>query len=81
VTLRKNLQALAPGLTPLAVLDKFAAIEMVDVHFPTTDHRELIFRRYTRPEPDQAMLLQQLKLELPPQAPPQITSARQLIMP
>jgi hypothetical protein len=81
VTLRKKLQALAPGLTPRAVLEKFAAMEMVDVHFPTTDGRELIFRRYTKPERDQAMLLQQLKLELPPQAPPQITAAKKLILP
>jgi transposase len=81
VTLRKKLQALAPGLTPRAILDKFATIEMVDVRFPTTDGRQVIFRRYTKPEPDQAMLLKQLNLELPPQAPPQITSARKLIMP
>jgi hypothetical protein len=81
VTLRKRLQALAPGLTPRSVLDKFMMIEMVDVRFPTTDGRELIFRRYTRPEKDQALLLQQLKLELPPQAPPQITSSKKLILP
>lgn len=81
VTLRKKLQALAPGLTPRAVLEKFAVMEMVDVHFPTTDGRQLIFRRYTKPEKDQALLLQQLKLELPPQAPPQITAAKKLILP
>jgi len=81
VTLRKKLQALASGLTPRAVLEKFAAMEMVDVHFPTTDDRKLIFRRYTKPERDQAILLQQLKLELPPQAPPQITAAKKLILP
>jgi hypothetical protein len=81
VTLRKKLQALAAGLTSRAVLEKFAAMEMVDVRFPTTDGRQLVFRRYTRPEPDQAMLLQQLKLELPPQAPPQITSTGKLLLP
>jgi transposase len=81
VTLRKKLQALASGLTPRAVLEKFATMEMVDVHFPTTDGRKLIFRRYTKPEKDQAILLQQLKLELPPQAPPQITAAKKLILP
>jgi transposase len=80
VTLRKKLQSLAAGLTPRAVLDKFASIQMVDVHFPTTDGRKLIFRRYTKPERDQALLLQQLKLELPPQAPPEITSAKKLIL-
>jgi transposase len=80
VTLRKKLQASAPGLTPRAALEKFVGIEMMDVHFPTTDGRRLIFGRYTKPEPDQAMLLQQLKLGLPPQPPPQITSARKVIM-
>lgn len=81
VTLRRKLQACAPGLTPRAVLDKFARIQMVDVHFPTTDGRQLIFRRYTKPEVDQALLLEQLKLELPPQAPPQITAAGKVLMP
>ena len=74
-------RALAPGLTPRAVLKKFARMQMLDVHFPTTDGRQLIFRRYTKPETDQAMLLDQLKLQLPPQAPPQITSAGTLLTP
>ena len=80
VTLRRKLHASAPGLTPRAVLEKFVGMEMVDVHFPTTDGRRLIFRRYTKPERDQAILLEQLKLELPPQAPPQITSNGKVIM-
>jgi hypothetical protein len=41
VTLRARLRPLAPGLSPRAVLDKFAAIQMLDVHFPTTDGRTL----------------------------------------
>lgn len=73
VTLRGHLRAVAPGLTPRAVLDKFAAMQMVDVHFPTTDGRELIFRRYTQPEKDQKMILAQLRWELPEQSPPRIT--------
>ena len=81
VTLRKRLRASAPGIPPRAVLEKFVEMEMVDIHFPTTDGRKLIFRRYTKPQADQAMLLQQLKLELPPQAPPQITSKKEVIMP
>jgi transposase len=39
VTLRARLRPLAPGLTPRAVLDKFASIQMLDVHFPTTAHQ------------------------------------------
>ncbi len=74
VTLKQRLRALAPGLTPRAVLEKFSAIQMVDVHLPTTDGRHLILPRYTQPEPDHKILLQQLKLELPTQPPPKISS-------
>ena len=64
VTLKQRLRSLAPGLTPRSVLDKMAAIQMVDVHLPTTDGRTVILSRYTEPELDQAILLQQLKIEL-----------------
>jgi len=78
VTLRARLKPLAGGLTPRAVLDKFAAIQMLDVHFPTTDSRTLILSRYTELNTDQKLLLGQLNLNLPPQAPPRITAAGQL---
>jgi len=29
------LHALAPGLTPRSVFEKFAAMQMIDVHLPT----------------------------------------------
>jgi hypothetical protein len=74
VTLKQHLRALAPGLTPRAVLEKFSTIQMVDVHLPTTDGRYLVLPRYTQPEPDHQILLQQLKLELPAQPPPKISS-------
>ncbi len=70
VTLKQRLRALAPGLTPRAVLEKFAAMQMLDVHFPTADGRTLIFTRYTQPEKDRQLLLHRLKLCLPPQPPP-----------
>jgi hypothetical protein len=73
VTLKQRLRALAPGLSPRSVLDKMAAIQMVDVHLPTTDGRAVILSRYTEPEPDQALLLQILKISLPGQPPPRIT--------
>jgi hypothetical protein len=79
VTLHARLKPLAPGLTPRAVLDKFAAIQMLDVHFPTTDGRTLILNRYTEPNADQQILLEQLHLTLPPQPPPKITATGQLI--
>jgi transposase len=75
VTLGARLRALAPGLSPRSVLEKFAAIQMLDVHVPTTDGRELILSRYTQPERDLELLLSKLKLELPPQPPPRITRA------
>src|SRR6267154_4971159 len=78
VTLRGHLRKLAGGLTPRAVLEKFAAIQMVDAHFPTTDGRELIFRRYTQPEKDQKILLAQLGWELPEQSPPRISAQGKL---
>jgi hypothetical protein len=74
VTLKQRLRALAPGLTPRAVLEKFSAIQMVDVHLPTTDGRHLILPRYTQPDRDQLLLLQRLKLTLPPQPPLRITT-------
>ncbi len=72
VTLKQRLQALAPGLTPRALLEKLATIQMLDVCFPTTDGRWLVMPRYTQPEPDQQILLHQLKLSLPPQPPPRL---------
>lgn len=79
VTLRARLRPLAPGLTPRAVLDKFATIQMLDVHFPTTDGRTLILSRYTHPEPDHKLLLEQLNLTLPAQPPPRISSRGKLL--
>lgn len=73
VTLKARLRQSATGLTPRAVLEKFAAVQMLDVHLPTTDGREVILTRYTQPEKDLQLLLDQLKLTLPDQPPPKIT--------
>jgi transposase len=72
VTLKNRLQVLAPGLTPKAVLEKLATIQMLDVWLPTTDGRWLVMPRFTQAEADQAILLHKLKLELPQQPPPRI---------
>lgn len=74
VTLKNRLRAHAPGLTPKAVLEKLAAIQMLDVWLPTTDGRWLILPRYTQPAPDEALLLHKLRLALPPQPAPRIRS-------
>ena len=79
VTLRSRLRQFAPGLTPRSILEKFGAMQMLDVHFPTTDGRELIFSRYTQPEKDHKMILAQLGWELPAQSPPRISQAGQLL--
>jgi transposase len=76
VTLKAKLRTLAGGTTPREVLDKFKAQQMVDVMLPTTDGRELTLSRYTQPEPEQRMLLEQLRLTLPGQPPPRITAAQ-----
>ena len=74
ITLTRRLRDLAPGLTARSVLDKFAALQMLDVHLPTTDGRTVVLTRYTQPETDLRLLLDRLKLQLPTQAPPKITS-------
>ena len=76
VTLRRRLRDLAPGLTPRSVLEKFGTLQMLDVHLPTTDKRTVVLSRYTQPGTDVQLLLQRLKLELPPQPPPKITSSK-----
>jgi len=75
ITLTRRLHALAPGLTARSALEKFAAVQMIDVHLPTTDGREIVLTRYTQPEPELQLLINQLKLTLPSQPPPKITAA------
>jgi hypothetical protein len=74
ITLQRRLHALAPGLTARSAVEKFAAVQMIDVHVPTTDGRELMLTRYTQPEPELQLLIQQLKYQLPPQPPPKIAT-------
>lgn len=75
VTLQHRLREHAAGLTPRAVLEKLAAIQILDVVLPTTDGRCLVMPRYTEPEPDQALLLHQLRLTLPSQPRPRLHTA------
>jgi len=76
VTLKNLLRPRAPGLTPRAVLEKLATIQMVDVQVPTTHGRWLTMPRHTQPEPEHRMLLATLALTLPPQPPPRITAGQ-----
>ena len=74
ITLKNKLAIHAPGLTPTAVLDKLAAIQMIDVRIPTCDGRSLILPRYTQPAKDLQLLLEKLQSPLPTQPPPRITT-------
>jgi hypothetical protein len=75
ITLQCRLHALASGLTARSALETLAAVQMIDVHLPTTDGRELRLTRYIQPAPDLQLLIRQLKLQLPPQPPPRIATA------
>ena len=70
----RRLHALAPGLTPRSAIEKFAAVQMIDLRVPTTDGRELLLTRYTEPKPELALLLDKLKFVLPAQPKPKITA-------
>jgi transposase len=76
VTLKAKLKPLATGLTPRAVIEKFAAMQMLDVHLPTTDGRELILTRHTEPDADLRLLLAHMKLGLPAQPSPKLRLPR-----
>ena len=73
VSLKAMLRRSSGGLTPAEVIAKFKTIQMVDVHVPTTDGRELVMSRHTQPLPEHRVLLDQLRLTLPEQPPPRIT--------
>jgi transposase len=74
VTLKNKLQIHAPGLTPTAVMEKLATIQLIDVWIPTCDGRWLVLPRYTQPAKDVEALLAKLNMPLPAQPPPRITA-------
>jgi transposase len=76
VTLAQSMRPHAPGLTPRSVLDKFAAVQMIDVEIPTTDGRTIQLTRYTEPPKELKLLLERLRLELPAQPPPKIAATQ-----
>ena len=76
VTLKNRLMIHAPGLTPAAVLEKLATIQMVEVWIPMLDGRWLILPRHTQPEKDVQAVLEHLHLTLPSQPPPRIKASQ-----
>lgn len=79
VTLRQRLMALAPGLTPRAVLETLAGVQMLDLEMPTSDGRWLVMSRHTQPDKAVELLLARLKLQLPEQPPPRLSAQRKLM--
>ena len=77
ITLKHRLLPHAPGLTPTAVLEKLAEIQMIDVWIPTVDQRWLILPRCTQPSSDTKLLIEKLRLELPSQPPPRLTAQKE----
>jgi transposase len=77
ITLKHRLLVHAPGLTPTAVLEKLAEIQMIDVWIPTVDQRWLILPRYTQPSTDTKLLIEKLRLELPSQPAPRLTAQKE----
>lgn len=71
-TLRNLARRHAGGLSPRAILEKLSAMQMIDVHLPTTDGKHIVLSRYTEPEADVGLLLAQLQIPLPAQSPPKV---------
>jgi transposase len=76
VTLKNRLMIHAPGLTPAAVFEKLATIQMVEVWIPMLDGRRLVLPRHTQPEKDVQAVLNQCQLTLPCQPPPRIKASQ-----
>jgi hypothetical protein len=76
VTLKNRLMIYAPGLTPAAVLEKLATIQMVEVWIPMVDGRWLVLPRHTQPDKDVQAVLDHLRLVLPSQPPPRVKGSQ-----
>jgi len=76
VTLKNRLMIHAPGLTPAAVLEKLATIQMVEVWIPMLDGRWLMLPRHTQPEKDVQAILDHIQITLPAQPPPRIKASQ-----
>ena len=76
ITLKNRLMIHAPGLTPAAVFEKLATIQMVEVWIPTLDGRWLVLPRHTQPENDVQAILDHIQITLPSQPPPRIKASQ-----
>lgn len=80
VTLKNRLMIHAPGLTPAAVLEKLATIQMVEVWIPMLDGRWLMLPRHTQPEKDVQAILDHIRITLPSQPPPRIKASQAALL-
>jgi len=80
VTLRNLQKRSASGLTSRSVIETFSQMQMIDVHLPTADGREILLQRYTEPTPEIKLLLDVLGLHSPSQPPPRITNKGDVLM-
>ena len=81
VTLKNRLMIHAPGLTPAAVFEKLATIQMVEVWIPMLDGRWLMLPRHTQPEKDVQAVLDHIQITLPAQPPPRIKASQVPLLP
>jgi transposase len=81
VTLKNRVMMYAPGLTPAAVLEKLATIQMVEVWIPMLDGRWLVLPRHTQPEKDVQAVLDHIRIILPSQPPPRIKASQVALLP
>ena len=81
VTLKNRLMIHAPGLTPTAVFEKLATIQMVEVWIPMLDGRWLIMPRHTQPDKDVQAVLDHLQINMPSQPPPRIRASQSVSVP
>jgi hypothetical protein len=80
-TLRNLTRRVAGGLTPGEILATMANIQMIDVHLPTTDGRQIVMSRYTHPNKETSLVLAALGLTLPDQPPPKVYSSHPAVVP
>ena len=73
MTLARRLNPFAPGLTARSIIEKFAAVQMIDLHVPTTDGRELRLTLCTNRNPSCGDPYK-LRLVLPAEQMPTIAS-------
>jgi hypothetical protein len=52
-------------MTPEVILRELGRILIGDIELPTTDGRQLIFRRVARPDAEQKRILQALGIDMP----------------